>query len=39
MGEPLHVESNPNGQYTWTYEGGRAVTIDARGVVLSAVGF
>ncbi|MFM8408746.1 MAG: hypothetical protein ACKOCT_00565, partial [Alphaproteobacteria bacterium] len=39
FGEPLRVESNPNGQYTWHYDGGRVVTIDAGGVVVSAVGF
>ena len=39
LGEPIQVESNPNGQYTWYYEGGRVVTIGAGGIVTSAVGF
>ncbi len=39
LGEPLQVESNPNGQFTWRYDGGRVVTIDAGGEVISAIGF
>lgn len=39
LGEPLQVEGNPNGHYTWRYEGGRVVTIDPGGVVVSAAGF
>lgn len=39
LGEPLHVESNPNGHFTWSYDGGRVVIIDAGGIVVSAAGF
>jgi len=39
LGEPIHVQSNPNGHFTWSYDGGRVVIIDAGGIVVSAAGF
>lgn len=39
MGEPDLVEANPRGQFTWSWGGGRAVTVDAGGTVVSAIGF
>ena len=39
LGEPLQVTGRPPGPFTWYYDGGRALTVDERGRVLSAVGF
>jgi hypothetical protein len=39
LGEPAQVTGGPPGPTTWSYPQGRAVTLDERGRVVSAVGF
>jgi hypothetical protein len=39
LGEPVQVTGGPPGPTTWSYPQGRAVTLDERGRVVSAVGF
>jgi hypothetical protein len=39
LGEPMQVAGHPPGPYTWYYDGGRALTVNEYGRVVSAVGF
>lgn len=39
FGEPLEVTGVPPGPFVWHYEGGRALTVDERGRVVSSIGF
>jgi hypothetical protein len=39
FGEPLNTTAATSGQMTWYYSNGRSVTLDARGRVLTTVGF
>jgi hypothetical protein len=39
FGPPLNTVTEANGVMTWYYSNGRAVTLDARGRVVSSIGF